>query len=98
MCTHTAHWCKATRTPIGFGVCLHIHPHVWCVKGQACAHLWGDKVAGTQCSDTCPLGIGNSHTWSQSVGDRATQGGKDLHLIFPPEAGEAPVSGLRSSP
>lgn len=98
MCTHTAHWCKDTRTPIGFGVCLHIHPHVWCVKGQACAHLWGDKVAGTQCSDTCPLGIGNSHTWSRSVGDRATQGGKDLHLIFPPEAGEAPVSGLGSSP
>lgn len=101
VCTHTAPWCKDTRTPVVFGVCLHIHPHVWCVKGQACAYLWGDKGAGTQCSGTSPLDIGNSHTWSWSIGD-SHPSWKDLHPIFPPsfEGGEATVSGLslRSSP
>lgn len=81
MCTHTAPWCKDTRTPVVFGVCLHIHPHVWCVKGQACAYLWGDKGAGTQCSDTRPLGIGNSHAGPQVL-ETATQAGRICTQFF----------------
>lgn len=85
VCAHTQPPGVRARTHTNWMLgCVCTSTHVWCLKGQAHAHLWGDKGAGTQCSDTRPLDIGNNHTCSQSVGDRATQDGKDLHPIFPP--------------